>query len=388
MGLSKPMADFVDIFVSKKPAEVFQQLQTEAEQVADELGAAVSLLNSLKPQVENQQKQLDKKLSTIDIDLPQNVGGITEAMRQARDAEIDGTLSTNTEIAQPGEQSVAAPPQPAVQRPAAATSATSQAAPATQPAQPVQPAQTTPIQPPPVVATPPAAPSPTPRAAIAVKPTPSATQAVGSALNLQTASIDTSIAGSMRDDDSPIQVSSTKRITSPYGWRTHPVDGSIKFHPGVDIGGPQGIPIHVAVPVEVMSIRSNPEGFGNFFDVKFPDNTFGRFAHMLEINVKAGEKVPAGTRVGLMGGAKGTPGAGSSTGPHLHYEHRTKPNSFGAPPSNQDTIDPMISAINYISIGSQISDRSTAIAAQQRATVQQTNVTVVQTTQTTGLVRQ
>ena len=32
-------------------------------------------------------------------------------------------------------------------------------------------------------------------------------------------------------------------VTSPYGWRDHPIDGEYKFHHGVDIGANKGTPI-------------------------------------------------------------------------------------------------------------------------------------------------
>ena len=35
-------------------------------------------------------------------------------------------------------------------------------------------------------------------------------------------------------------------ITSEYGWRTHPIFGTQKFHSGLDIGGEYGLPIQAA----------------------------------------------------------------------------------------------------------------------------------------------
>jgi len=176
------------------------------------------------------------------------------------------------------------------------------------------------------------------------KPTPSVTQ------QPTQPPVNESTVSSMSDDANKTQMNATAKITSPYGWRIHPIRGERQFHPGVDVGGGQGVPIFVTVPVDILSTRLDPKGYGNFFDVKFPDGTFGRFAHMLEIKFDAGSKVPPNSIVGLMGGQKGTEGAGSSTGPHLHYEHR-KINNFGGANNPDDSIDPMLGGINYISIG-------------------------------------
>jgi len=51
-----------------------------------------------------------------------------------------------------------------------------------------------------------------------------------------------------------------------------------------------------------------------------------RLAHLKEFIVRKGQKVPAGTALGKTGGAKGDKGAGSSTGPHLHFEVDNKKN--------------------------------------------------------------
>jgi len=193
---------------------------------------------------------------------------------------------------------------------------------------------------------------------------------------------DQSIQSSMSDDANKTQTSGPKKITSPYGERPNPFNGTKQFHPGIDVGGGQGVPIAVTVPVKVLSVRDDPRGYGYFFDVNFPDGTLGRFAHMSKINVKAGEKIDGDTIVGLMGGAKGQPGSGSSTGPHLHFEHRYKM-TFGGNPS--DSIDPMKSAINYIAIGTEISNKSNAVTAEKKKPVTKNVVVGVSTTKTAGL---
>lgn len=116
------------------------------------------------------------------------------------------------------------------------------------------------------------------------------------------------------------------RITSPFGWRQHPIFNSRSFHSGIDIGGPYN-----------GSIRASNEGkviytgwYGGYGKVVILDHgrvngipTTTLYAHLNACKVTVGEYVSKGQVVGYEGTT------GYSTGPHLHFEVRIngKPNN-------------------------------------------------------------
>lgn len=161
MGLTKPMRDFVDLFVSKKPADVFQQIQDDIERVSEELSAAAEPINSIKSLVEKQQKEVEQSTKKSEIDTKGNVGSIAETMKKAKEIEADGDLAGSfginegEQLEQPDKQ----PPKP--EEPA-------------KPAEPVpQPSPPVPEQKPQSAATePPPAPAPAPLPPPAPEPPP------------------------------------------------------------------------------------------------------------------------------------------------------------------------------------------------------------------------
>jgi hypothetical protein len=67
-------------------------------------------------------------------------------------------------------------------------------------------------------------------------------------------------------------------------------------------------------------VSAGPEGgYGNRVRIKLDTGEEIGYAHMSEIGVKAGDVLEAGDVIGRSGGKPGTPGAGSSTGSHLHF---------------------------------------------------------------------
>ena len=108
---------------------------------------------------------------------------------------------------------------------------------------------------------------------------------------------------------------SYRYLSSPYGYRTHPVTGQWKFHSGVDLAGPQGTPI-VAVRdgTVTMAKTGYNGGNGNYVTINHGDGFSTSYLHMLEnLQVSVGQKVKAGQVIGYMGST------GMSTGPHLHF---------------------------------------------------------------------
>lgn len=116
------------------------------------------------------------------------------------------------------------------------------------------------------------------------------------------------------------------RITSPFGWRTHPIFNSRTFHSGVDIGGPYRGSIIASNSGKV--IYSG--WYGGYGKVVILDHGTVNgspittlYAHMDSIKVKQGDQVSKGQVVGYEGTT------GYSTGPHCHFEVRVngKPNN-------------------------------------------------------------
>ncbi len=116
------------------------------------------------------------------------------------------------------------------------------------------------------------------------------------------------------------------RITSPFGWRTHPIFKSRTFHSGVDIGGPNYGNIHASNSGRVIYTG----WYGGYGKVVIIDHgvvnnkpTTTLYAHMSSITVRNGQNVNKGQVIGHEGTT------GYSTGPHCHFEVRIngKPNN-------------------------------------------------------------
>lgn len=105
-------------------------------------------------------------------------------------------------------------------------------------------------------------------------------------------------------------------ITSPFGWRTHPVTGSGRFHTGTDLGAPLGTPVLAAYAGQV-AIADWLGGYGLTVVLNHNKNSQETlYGHLSELFVKPGEFVKQGDTIGRVGST------GMSTGPHLHFEIR------------------------------------------------------------------
>lgn len=102
------------------------------------------------------------------------------------------------------------------------------------------------------------------------------------------------------------------RITSPYGWRTHPVWGGRRFHTGVDIAAPSGTPIRACDDGRV--IHAGWMGAtGLTVVIDHGDGWSTSYGHCSRIYVGAGQTVGAGQSIAAVGST------GVSTGPHVHW---------------------------------------------------------------------
>jgi len=111
-------------------------------------------------------------------------------------------------------------------------------------------------------------------------------------------------------------------ITDRYGS----TEGRQRPHGGVDIGTPVGTPVGFTQGGEILA-AGKFGGYGNMMDVWLPDSKIQmRIAHLSKFVKKTGEFM-AGEKLAETGGDPQDPGAGSSTGPHLHFEADNKKDS-------------------------------------------------------------
>lgn len=102
------------------------------------------------------------------------------------------------------------------------------------------------------------------------------------------------------------------RISSPYGYRTHPITGKTNYHSGMDIPAPYGTPITAAYNGEVI-FAGYGEVFGNYIIVDHGSGYITLYGHNSKNLVKKGDKVVIGQVIAKVGST------GWSTGNHLHF---------------------------------------------------------------------
>ena len=113
---------------------------------------------------------------------------------------------------------------------------------------------------------------------------------------------------------------SSRIITSEYGYRIHPIQGTKKLHTGMDIGAKSGTDI-VAAAGGTVIMAQYYGGYGNCVIVDHGGGVSTLYAHMSKIGVSNGQSVSAGQSLGKVGST------GNSTGPHLHFEVRVNGNT-------------------------------------------------------------
>ena len=115
----------------------------------------------------------------------------------------------------------------------------------------------------------------------------------------------TALAGSMQ---SPVE----GPITSPYGYRVHPIYGTTKYHSGVDIGTDYGDPIRAAAG-GVVTTAGWLQGYGYTVIIFHGGGLETLYGHNQELTVSEGQTVTKGQLIALSGST------GNSTGPHCHF---------------------------------------------------------------------
>jgi murein DD-endopeptidase len=107
-------------------------------------------------------------------------------------------------------------------------------------------------------------------------------------------------------------IAGTHRMTSPYGWRTHPTLKTKKFHDGVDLAVPIGTPVASAQAGEIVRAGEDKVS-GRYVVIDHGHGVRSSYCHLDVLEVEKGDHVGRGALIGLSGNT------GRSTGPHLHF---------------------------------------------------------------------
>lgn len=108
-------------------------------------------------------------------------------------------------------------------------------------------------------------------------------------------------------------------LTSPFGYRVHPISGTLRMHTGLDIAAYGGAPIRAADTGTV--IHSGwYGGYGNCVIIDHGGGYSTLYAHCSALYVGYGQSVKQGATIAAVGST------GNSTGPHLHFEVRINGN--------------------------------------------------------------
>ncbi|MCF2945988.1 peptidoglycan DD-metalloendopeptidase family protein [Paenibacillus tarimensis] len=105
----------------------------------------------------------------------------------------------------------------------------------------------------------------------------------------------------------------SKRMTSGFGYRTDPFTRKSTFHAGIDIAGSTGDAVFAAADGTVTE-SGYDSGKGNYIIIKHRRGLQTVYMHLSQREAKEGESVVRGEKIGLLGST------GRSTGPHLHFE--------------------------------------------------------------------
>jgi len=136
---------------------------------------------------------------------------------------------------------------------------------------------------------------------------------------------------------SPIKTKDFIEISSPYGYREHPIKKEVLFHEGIDISANPGSSVYSTAQGRVVKVLYSKYGYGNRIVIQHAYGFETLYAHLNgDIKVTKGQWVNKNQLIGTVGNT------GFSTGPHLHYEiHK-----------NNNPRDPL--GYFYVSIGEEL----------------------------------
>jgi murein DD-endopeptidase MepM/ murein hydrolase activator NlpD len=104
-------------------------------------------------------------------------------------------------------------------------------------------------------------------------------------------------------------------VSSSFGKRDDPINGSKQFHSGVDIAAPAGSAVKAPCGGKV-TFSGPAAGYGNLVEIDHGAGTVTRYAHNAVNLVAVGDEVKAGQVIAVVGNT------GRATGAHVHFELR------------------------------------------------------------------
>lgn len=143
------------------------------------------------------------------------------------------------------------------------------------------------------------------------------------------------------------------RISSPFGYRVHPVLHTVRMHTGIDYAASSGTPVRAAAD-GVITLKGWKGGYGNAVVMRHANGVETLYGHMSAFSTAMGN-VRAGEIIGYVGST------GRSTGPHLHYEAR-----INGQPVNPTTValpTPKLTPDNMTAFRQQQKEANTTLTA-------------------------
>lgn len=102
-------------------------------------------------------------------------------------------------------------------------------------------------------------------------------------------------------------------LSSNFGYRDHPLEGTERFHYGVDLAADTGTAIACFADGTVTAVGES-SSYGKYCTVTHANGCTTLYAHCGRISVSSGAAVKKGEKLGEVGET------GMATGPHLHFE--------------------------------------------------------------------
>ena len=109
----------------------------------------------------------------------------------------------------------------------------------------------------------------------------------------------------------------------PWGWRYSESKAAWRMHTGVDLAAPSGTPVLAAKAGRVALVQA-VSGYGNTVLLNHGEGVESLYAHLQQALVREGDWIEQGVQLGAVGMT------GAATGPHLHFELRTRAQALQA----------------------------------------------------------
>lgn len=129
---------------------------------------------------------------------------------------------------------------------------------------------------------------------------------------------------------SDIPIKEKYTISSPYGFRFHPIDKVTKFHSGIDMATKYASVVYASAS-GIVKFASLSQGYGNMIIIQHKYGFSTYYCHLTKIYTKKNNIVKRGQPIGFAGST------GKSTGDHLHFEIR----------KNNKPINPFVTQKNH-----------------------------------------